>query len=239
MKKKQMLNAKSVSKLLDTSLVTVLRWAHQGKIPSKLIRGEYLFIENEIIKWAKNHNIRWEKPIKEQTDCQTIPQKEAPIELLKALKNGGIIRHLKGNDLYSVLKNAVDHLRLLKVSDKKMVFEQLLNREETASTGIGKGIAIPHPRNPLNLNLDYPMVTMAFLAHPLDFNAVDGKEVFALFIMLSPCTTVHLTLLSRLSICLQNKEFLSLLKSRAANQEILLKIQKIEEKLDKGSRQNV
>ena len=116
-----------------------------------------------------------------------------------------------------------------------MLFEELLKREEIASTGIGKGVAIPHPRKPLNLHLDYPMVVPVFLARPVDFNAVDNQEVFVLFLMLSPTTSIHLTLLSRLSICLQNREFLDLLKNPADNQAIFAGIQKIEEKLAKGS----
>lgn len=95
-------------------------------------------------------------------------------------------------------------------------------------------MAIPHPRTTLNLNMENPVIPVVFLKHPVDFNAVDGKDIFVLFFMFSPSTQIHLKLLSRLSICLRDKEFLSLLKTKASESEILAKIEQIEKELEPG-----
>lgn len=233
MKKKKILTAKDVAQLLSTPMVTVLRWAYQGKIPCKRKESGYVFLENEIIDWARSHDLLLVDKKKKDTGAAAGTRKDESIILKKAIQHGGIIRSLKGSDIYSVLKNAVETLKLPEDADREMVLNELLNREEIASTGIGKGVAIPHPRTTLNLNLEHPIITMAFLEQPVDFNAVDGERVFVLFLMLSPTTQTHLKLLSRLSICLRDREFLTLLKKRAGENDILSKIEQIENKLKK------
>jgi PTS system nitrogen regulatory IIA component len=41
--------------------------------------------------------------------------------------------------------------------------EKLIERERLASTGIGNGIAIPHPRDPLSQPPETPVITTCFL----------------------------------------------------------------------------
>jgi len=54
------------------------------------------------------------------------------------------------------------------------------------------------------------MITTCFLKNEIDFNAVDKKPVFVLFLMLCSTTKLHLKLLSKLSLCLREKAFISL-----------------------------
>lgn len=230
MKEKKRLTAKEVAHLLGTSMVTVLRWAYQGKIPCKLKKDTYFFKKNEIIEWAKAHDLQ----VKKEDEKKDESHPEESVSLKKAIQQGGFIHNLEGSDIFSVLKNAVDKIGFPEGTDRELVFNELINREEIASTGIGKGVAIPHPRTTLNLNLENPVIPVVFLKHPVDFNAVDGKDIFVLFFMFSPSTQIHLKLLSRLSICLRDKEFLSLLKNRVSENEILGKVEQIEKELEHG-----
>jgi PTS system nitrogen regulatory IIA component len=227
MKEKKRLTAKEVAQLLGTSMVTVLRWAYQGKIPCKLKKDTYSFKKNEIIQWAKAHDLL----VKKEEDKKYETQAEESVSLKKAIQRGGFIYNLEGSDIFSVLKNAVEKINFPQGTDKDLVFNELINREEIASTGIGRGVAIPHPRTALNLNLENPVIPVVFLKNPVDFIAVDGGDIFVLFFMFSPSTQIHLKLLSRLSLCLRDKEFLSLLKNKTYENEILTKIEQIEKKL--------
>ncbi len=83
--------------------------------------------------------------------------------------------------------------------DREFLLRVLVAREEFSSTGIGEGIAIPHVRNPVVLHISKPMVTLFFLEHPIDFGAIDGQPVFALFMLISPTVRAHLHLISRLA----------------------------------------
>jgi len=59
----------------------------------------------------------------------------------------------------------------------------LLKREELGSTGVGGGVAIPHARLP---DLKRPYGLLAKLKQPLEFDAIDGRAVDIVFILLLP-----------------------------------------------------
>ena len=59
----------------------------------------------------------------------------------------------------------------------------LLKREELGSTGIGRGVAIPHARLP---DLQKPYGLLAKLKQPIEFDAIDGQEVDIVFVLLLP-----------------------------------------------------
>jgi len=59
----------------------------------------------------------------------------------------------------------------------------LLKREDLGSTGIGRGVAIPHARLP---ELDRPFGLLARLKQPIEFDAIDGQAVDLVFVLLLP-----------------------------------------------------
>ncbi len=59
----------------------------------------------------------------------------------------------------------------------------LLKREELGSTGIGRGVAIPHARLP---DLQRPYGLLAKLRHPIEFESIDGQAVDIVFVLLLP-----------------------------------------------------
>ena len=65
------------------------------------------------------------------------------------------------------------------------VASYLLKREELGSTGIGKGVAIPHARLP---DLQRPFGLLAKLKQPIEFDAIDGRAVDIVFVLLLPAT---------------------------------------------------
>jgi nitrogen PTS system EIIA component len=59
----------------------------------------------------------------------------------------------------------------------------LLKREELGSTGIGRGVAIPHARLP---DLQRPYGVFAKLKQGIEFDAIDGQPVDIMFVLLLP-----------------------------------------------------
>src|SRR6266436_3640266 len=57
----------------------------------------------------------------------------------------------------------------------------LLKREDLGSTGIGRGVAIPHARLP---DLERPYGLLAKLRQPIEFDAIDGQAVDIVFVLL-------------------------------------------------------
>lgn len=77
------------------------------------------------------------------------------------------------------------------------IFQVLLERERLGSTGLGRGVAIPHARVP---GLTHTVAAMMTLENPVDFEAADGDPIDIAFALLVPeeDTEHHLQHLSRL-----------------------------------------
>src|SRR5215510_7434819 len=65
--------------------------------------------------------------------------------------------------------------------DARDIFETLLQRERLGSTGLGRGIAIPHGRLPA---LGRIVSVFARLDEPIDFEALDDERVDLIFLLL-------------------------------------------------------
>ena len=112
--------------------------------------------------------------------------------------------------------------------DRELVLHLFRAREASASTAIGDGIAIPHVRNPIVLNVSLPTLTLAFLERPVDFGALDGNPVHVLFSMISPTNRSHLQLLSRLSFALHDERLRKAVARQAAHEEITAELRRVE-----------
>ena len=98
--------------------------------------------------------------------------------------------------------------------DPRAVFESLLERERLGSTGVGKGVAIPHARVE---GLDRIVGLFARLASPIDFDSVDDQPVDIVFMLLAPVDAGadHLKALARISRLLRDENTLSKLRVTA------------------------
>jgi PTS system nitrogen regulatory IIA component len=90
--------------------------------------------------------------------------------------------HLEGDTKDDVLKELIALLGLDEKSDA-MLFKMLKRRENLGSTGIGRGIAIPHCRS-----LVVNRLRVAFGRKPdgMDFRAIDDKPVYNFFLIVAP-----------------------------------------------------
>jgi len=89
---------------------------------------------------------------------------------------------LKGESKDEILKELI---RLLRLDDKSegILFKMLKRRENLGSTGIGRGIAIPHCRSLVVENL---RVAFGRKAGGVDFNAIDNQPVHDFFLIVAP-----------------------------------------------------
>ncbi len=81
---------------------------------------------------------------------------------------------------------------------EREIFDVLLERERLGTTGVGKGIAIPHGKL---ADLDQLYGVFARLAQPIYFEAIDDQPVDLIFLLLAPesAGADHLKALARIS----------------------------------------
>ena len=114
----------------------------------------------------------------------------------------------KKRALELLAKTIADDIPTIDADD---LFRRLVNRERLGSTGLGKGIAIPHCRID---NCTGPIGAMITLAQPIDFDAIDGEPVSVLFALLVPedAHDDHLKALATLANAFNDQEFRQRLK---------------------------
>jgi len=221
------LTVRNVAELLNVSEKTVYRWINERHLPGYRLSGQYRFNRAELLEWATANKVNVSPTIFHETeaDASRLP------ELSEALQAGGVFYRLTGTNKETALRSVVEHLRLPEEVDRDFLLQVMLAREALASTGIGDGIAIPHVRNPIVLHVPKPMVTLCFLEQPVEFGALDGQPVHALFTLISPTVKAHLHLLSRLAFVLRAPEMKSLVARQSSRDEIFAAIRRISEGL--------
>ena len=138
------------------------------------------------------------------------------MQLSEILSSDSILR----SQTFSSKKTTLEELsKLLASTDSSIshleVFDSLVAREKLGSTGLGKGIAIPHAR------LKGSKKTIAAfiqLQHGVDYDAIDKVPVDILFALLVPedSTDEHLKILSHLAEMFSNSETLEQLRSETS-----------------------
>ncbi len=100
------------------------------------------------------------------------------------------------------------------------------------STAVGNGVAIPHPRHPVVLPISKPLLSLCFLAKPIDFGAPNGEPVHTLFVLLSPTIQTHLQILARIASLLRDQKLGEVLSGRKSQREILAEVRRVEKAFD-------
>ncbi len=210
--------------LLSTSEEQIYDWIESGDLPAYKISDQYRINGSELLEWATAHKLAVAPALFQRVDDENgIPTISA------SLRRGGVFHDIHGKTREDVLRNIVQVLRLSEDAEREMLLELLLARESLGSTGVGDGIAIPHVRNPIVLTTDEPLLSLCFIHPPIDFGALDGKPIYALFMLVCPTIHVHLQMLARLAHLLRQPEFKNRIRTMASEKEIIETVTKLEE----------
>ena len=123
------------------------------------------------------------------------------------------------------LVQILERSRLIKSPDE--VYQKLIEREKVMSTGIGMEIAIPHARCP---SLNSTIVTLAISKEGVEFQAIDGKPVKIIFLIVGPpdAASFHVKLLAQIARMIKNQGFTERLLEAKTGSEIIEIIRKKE-----------
>lgn len=134
-----------------------------------------------------------------------------------------IITDLAASDKPAAIRAMVDSLATsgsIKEAEKEGIIAAIMKREELGSTGIGKGVAVPHTKHP---SVDKLVATIALSKSGVDFASLDGEDVFILFLLVSPPDRPgdHLRALENISRHLRNDNFCKFLRQATTAQAVL------------------
>lgn len=208
------LRVTDLQNMLHVSRKTLYRWIQARKIPAYRISGQYRFRREEIDHWMGSSRV---DVAAEGVRAQG--EHLAPIGEL--LRRGGIHHHIEGRSMPEAVAAALAATPLPASVALPGLLAAVVERERLMSTGVGHGVAIPHPRQPILARSEDERVSLCFLDQAVDFKAPDGAPVSALFLVLGASLKGQLRLLSLIASLCRQDEFLRMIARQAPRDDIL------------------
>lgn len=153
------------------------------------------------------------------------------MKICKLLKKDHIFLDLEPGEKKQVLKEFVSALAKRGIiSGEKAILRELLKREALCSTGLEKGIAVPHA---LTERVKEPLFALALIKRGMDFEAMDGIPTHVMLLILGNKDNPGLQLKILAHICRLIKEtrFVEKVKKAKSSSDICEILKKEEEKI--------
>jgi PTS system nitrogen regulatory IIA component len=221
------LNTKDISHLLMLSEKEVQQFIKKKEIPFQLLHDKVVFNKHQIIEWALAHNL----PINVSKHHKFI---EYHIETVSILLDKHSFHYNCELAAAAYIEQMISQIEFERNVDREIIIQLLKGRESMMSTAIGNGISLPHPRVPLMVGKNKPLINFFFPVNSLDLQSIDGKPVHTLILLISQTIKQHLSLIAHLSFLLSKETFRFALENRLQYSEILDIITKIEDTRNKS-----
>ena len=126
------------------------------------------------------------------------------MEMVDLLVPDAVVANLKASSKKQALQELSQQAATLTGLHERVIFDVLLQREKLGTTGIGRGIAIPHGKMQ---ELKKLHGLFARLPKAIDFDAIDEQPVDLIFMLLAPVSAgaAHLKALARVSRLLRDE----------------------------------
>lgn len=143
------------------------------------------------------------------------------MNIVSLLDTKTVLPDLKASTKKEVLDELISSFSEM-VSDEELrtIHDAVFERESIMSTGVGKGLAIPHGKAK---GITENFAAFALLKSPVDYEAVDGEPVSMVFLLVGPesSNSFHIKMLSRISRLMNNSEFRNKLIQCTSAEEIM------------------
>ena len=150
------------------------------------------------------------------------------MKISQLLEKDGIALGMEPSSKEEVIDILVDlHQKAGNISDRDEYKRGIWEREKQSSTAIGDGIAIPHAKNKA---VKRPALSAMTVPNGVDYDSLDGMPSKLFFMIAAPENggSVHLEVLSRLSVLLMDEDFREGLMTAESKEEFLAVIDKME-----------
>ena len=203
---------------LKVSEKTILRMVQSGELPGVKISNQWRFVRGVIDEWLSRRMFSAPK----QSLLNVIGSAQSIIPITRLVSPPRIILGVAPGGKETILKQLVaplveDGL----VTDPDRYVELLLEREETVSTGIGHGLAIPHVRDPERSTIASPCIVIGICREGADFGALDGQKTFVFAMPCSSSENVHLRLLAKITLIFRQPGVLTKMTEASTKKDIM------------------
>lgn len=204
------LTIEEVASYLRVSDRTVYDWAQKGEIPAGKIGTVWRFKKSEVEKWVNERLSSGpsSKKVVDEIQMKNILSPDRVVFINQSSKHDALV------ELSDVLSSAPQ------VKNGSELTSEILKREELMSTGIGRGIAIPHVR--LSSVTDLVVAVGVCKSNIEDFQTIDDVPI-NIMIMIAAAYNQHsyyLKTLSHFSAKLKNVELRNAIANATTPREV-------------------
>ncbi|MFV1967254.1 MAG: PTS sugar transporter subunit IIA [Pirellulaceae bacterium] len=117
------------------------------------------------------------------------------------------------------LVHALVEANAIREDEQESIVKAIMKREELGSTGIGRGVAVPHTKHP---SVEQLVGMVGVSAGGVDFDSLDGEKVQLFFLLISPPDRPgdHLRALENISRQLRDDTFCRFLMQSKSAEDI-------------------
>jgi PTS system nitrogen regulatory IIA component len=205
----EQMNASQVAVYLAMDMREVVKLAQRDQIPclklggDKAPRDRYRFVKSDIDHWIENqmHTLNRERlsSISKSVSDHHGLDSEGML-LCSSIPDGGLDVPMHARTREATIRELVDVAdRAGMVYLRAELIEEIREREDVCSTALIPGVALPHPRHPVEYDISDSFVVVGLTHSGIPFGAPDGSLTRLFFLVCCKDERTHLHLLARLA----------------------------------------
>ena len=145
------------------------------------------------------------------------------MKLTEILDGDEIKIHLEAEDKFEAIEELIDLLlseHELSLRDRDNIIEAVFQRENSVSTGVGGGIAIPHGTIDC---IDEIVGAIGISENGIEFDSIDGEPVYIVVLLLVPKAHVrnHIITLAQIARIFNQDKIRNSIRSAGSSKEVL------------------
>jgi len=208
----EIMTVAQVAEYLQLAEKTVVRMAQRGEIPAAKVASQWRFMLPVIRDWLMSqlHTL----PASRTEDVPAWSRGSLPLQ--------DVIRqeYMNLNVRPGPLSQLISPLRETHfLQSAAPLLRSLLEREQMMTTGIGHGVALPHPRKATPGMFPSPAVALGVCPEGADFDAIDDQPVRIFFLVCATTEEIHLQLMAGIAWLIRHDDFMARLRGAAAADE--------------------
>jgi PTS system nitrogen regulatory IIA component len=197
---------------------TVLRMVHKGQIPCAKVASQWRFLSSMIDDWL----VAKMRVVPQNDLVRLIESTPEIVPLSRLLKERYVVLGIRPGSKEEVLRQLIQPLLSSQFIARGQPFvDKLLERERIVSTAVGKGVAIPHLRNPQENPGGGPVLIVGICRDGTDYQAPDGEKTHLFFLLSTDSEVVHLRVLAKVNRIVRRKEVMARLIGADSPAEVM------------------
>lgn len=201
----EIMTLSEVAAYLKIAEKTVSRMIIRNEIPCTKVASQWRFMKTMIDDWL----ISRMNVVPQNDLARVLESPEGLIPFSRIVSPELILTHIAPGSKKDILSQLVEPLVEMEVvEDKEEFLRKLLAREKMVTTGIGRGVAIPHLRHPKENPGGGPRLVIGICPKGTDYESMDGELTHLFFLLISDSETLHLRTLAKINGILREGDFI-------------------------------